>query len=156
MTMFIKLESGRPVGFAVTEDNLRQLFPDHTFPRIFTPKDVAPLGFGMYEWTQVPEPGFPMRPLEITPTLREDGIYYQTWTVVEMSDEEKAAATEAQSTKVKNERNLLLYRCDWTQLADSPLTDAERAAWASYRQTLRDLPQQAGFPWSVEWPVQPE
>lgn len=49
----------------------------------------------------------------------------------------------------------LLAACDWTQLPDVPLTRAERAGWAAYRQALRDLPQQAGFPDSPTWPTRP-
>jgi hypothetical protein len=31
-----------------------------------------------------------------------------------------------------------------------------KVAWATYRQALRDVPSQAGFPWEVQWPTQPE
>jgi hypothetical protein len=50
------------------------------------------------------------------------------------------------------QRNAMLAACDWTQLADAPVDDL---AWATYRQALRDIPDQAGFPASVEWPVAP-
>jgi len=36
---------------------------------------------------------------------------------------------------------------------DSPV---DHAAWAAYRQQLRDITAQAGFPWTVQWPTQPE
>ena len=39
-----------------------------------------------------------------------------------------------------SERHNLLVDSDWTQLPDSPLTDAEKQAWATYRQQLRDFP----------------
>ena len=42
---------------------------------------------------------------------------------------------------VRAVRNQFLSECDWTQLPDSPLTDEERAAWANYRQELRDIVQ---------------
>lgn len=45
---------------------------------------------------------------------------------------------------------------DWTQTLDAPLSELEKAAWAQYRQALRDLPQQAGFPASVSWPLSPD
>ncbi|MBU1229235.1 MAG: phage tail assembly chaperone [Proteobacteria bacterium] len=44
--------------------------------------------------------------------------------------------------------------CDWTQLPDAPLSAEGKAAWAAYRQALRDVPEQAGFP-LVEWPLAP-
>ncbi|NBW23522.1 MAG: phage tail protein, partial [Caulobacteraceae bacterium] len=42
---------------------------------------------------------------------------------------------------------------DWTQLPDAPVADHE--AWAAYRQALRDVPEQPGFPAQIEWPTAP-
>ena len=61
-----------------------------------------------------------------------------------------AMAAEA----VRAERDRLLAASDWTQLPDVP--EAIRAVWAAYRQALRDIPQQEGFPHSVVWPSKPE
>ena len=52
--------------------------------------------------------------------------------------------------RVRKKRNLLLQESDWTQLIDAPV---DREAWADYRQALRDLPQQEGFPGKVVWPA---
>lgn len=54
---------------------------------------------------------------------------------------------------VRNQRNTLLSSSDWTQVADAPV---DKAAWATYRQELRDITAQAGFPTEVIWPVKPE
>lgn len=64
----------------------------------------------------------------------------------EQTSEEKAAITRAT-------RNRLLANCDWTQLADAPLTEEQKAAYAEYRQALRDVPEQDGFPDNVVWPT---
>ena len=40
---------------------------------------------------------------------------------------------------VREKRNALLAECDWTQAVDSPLSDNDKAAWATYRQALRDM-----------------
>lgn len=53
---------------------------------------------------------------------------------------------------VKTARNILLAESDWTQAADSPLSDAAKAAWADYRQALRDIPQDFDAPDDVVWP----
>lgn len=50
-------------------------------------------------------------------------------------------------------RNALLAASDWTQVADAPV---DQAAWATYRQALRDITAQAGFPTDINWPVAPE
>ena len=53
---------------------------------------------------------------------------------------------------VRKIRDDLLSKSDWTQVADAPV---DQAAWAEYRQKLRDVPQQAGFPAEVDWPAKP-
>lgn len=57
-------------------------------------------------------------------------------------DEQRAANMRAQ-------RNRLLNASDWTQTLDAPLTDEQRAAWATYRQALRDAP--AAWTPGPEW-----
>jgi hypothetical protein len=58
-------------------------------------------------------------------------------------------------TGVRARRDALLTSCDWTQVADSPLDAATKAAWMAYRALLRAVPEQPGFPSSVTWPVAP-
>ena len=72
-------------------------------------------------------------------------------TTREMTPEEIAALAPT-ADQIRAQRNALLAACDWTQVADAPVDDL---AWAVYRQALRDIPDQAGFPASVEWPVAP-
>jgi hypothetical protein len=55
--------------------------------------------------------------------------------------------------EIRNERNGLLASTDWTQAKDIP--DAVSVKWAPYRQALRDVPAQSGFPDSVDWPTPP-
>ncbi|MFD2174338.1 tail fiber assembly protein [Rhodobacter lacus] len=49
-------------------------------------------------------------------------------------------------------RDALLAGCDWTQAPDAPV---DRAAWAAYRQALRDIPTQSGWPARIIWPARP-
>ena len=56
------------------------------------------------------------------------------------------------SIEVRQKRNSLLQQSDWTQVADAPV---DQAAWATYRQALRDVTEQEGFPEAVVWPVAP-
>ena len=62
---------------------------------------------------------------------------------------ERAAIAAA---RVRADRNRLLAASDWTQVADAPV---DQAAWATYRQALRDVTGQAGFPHEVDWPEPP-
>lgn len=49
-------------------------------------------------------------------------------------------------------RDKLLKNSDWTQVDDAPV---DKSAWATYRQLLRDLPLQSGFPNTITWPTEP-
>jgi hypothetical protein len=59
---------------------------------------------------------------------------------------------EIAAQDARAERDRLLAASDWTQVADAPV---DAAAWATYRQALRDVPQQAGFPDNITWPEAP-
>lgn len=54
--------------------------------------------------------------------------------------------------EARAQRNQLLTESDWTQVIDAQV---DQAAWAVYRQALRDLPQQEGFPTTIIWPIEP-
>lgn len=54
---------------------------------------------------------------------------------------------------IRCKRNLLLSETDWTQTTDAPIGETEIERYRTYRQALRDIPEQAGFPYNVNWPV---
>jgi len=56
---------------------------------------------------------------------------------------------------LRHVRDLLIGLTDWTQAADSPLTEAAQQAWAAYRQQLRDLPAAYSGAGPIPWPVAP-
>ena len=63
------------------------------------------------------------------------------------------AVRDAQAwQRVRDERDRLLAASDWTQVADAPV---DSAAWAAYRQALRDVPQDYATPDEVVWPTPP-
>ena len=62
-------------------------------------------------------------------------------------------ALEQEADEVRTQRNALLVESDWTVLPDAPVADEQ--AWKDYRQALRDVPQQEGFPQEVVWPTKP-
>ena len=83
-------------------------------------------------------------------------------TIVDYTDEEKAAAAKMAEdadkdfTNIRASRNQRLAGSDWTQGADSPLTDAKKTEWATYRQELRDYPSTASKVSELgAWPVAP-
>jgi len=74
-------------------------------------------------------------------------------TAAEQEAEYKAVKDAEQATSVRQQRGEKLKDSDWTQVADAPV---DKAAWATYRQALRDVTGQEGFPWTITWPTQPE
>lgn len=82
----------------------------------------------------------------------KDNVWVQTWVVEKLPESEAAEILEKATTSAREKRNSLLSASDWTQLLDSPV---DKSAWATYRTDLRDVPQQAGFPFNISWPVKP-
>ena len=64
-----------------------------------------------------------------------------------------AGVNDRKAAEVRAERSAKLAATDWTQAADTP--QAIKDKYAPYRQALRDVPTQSGFPNTVVWPVQP-
>ena len=73
-------------------------------------------------------------------------------TAAEQETAYKAMKDAEQAANVRRSRTEMLKDCDWTQIADST---ADKTAWATYRQALRDITGQAGFPWTITWPDAP-
>ena len=70
-----------------------------------------------------------------------------------MEAEYAAGADDRAAAEVREERDDKLVASDWTQVADAPV---DQTAWATYRQALRDVPAQDGFPHTITWPSEPE
>jgi len=73
-------------------------------------------------------------------------------TAAEQETAYKAMKDAEQAASVRASRTQMLKDCDWTQIADST---ADKTAWATYRQALRDITAQSGFPWTITWPDAP-
>ena len=155
--MVIKLnEQGVPTGHPLVESNFKQLFPNTSFPAILFPADVEPFGYGMYEFSQQPELTNRYDKLVELPAARDqNGYWRQQWSIVEQTAEEKAQTDTRKAAQVRIERNRRLTNSDWTQMKDSPLSESKGAEWAVYRQQLRDITLQPGFPWEIQWPTTP-
>ena len=61
--------------------------------------------------------------------------------------------TEQLASAARSKRNTLLTETDWTQAGDVP--QVTKDLWAPYRQALREVPEQVGFPTDIVWPVKP-
>ncbi len=82
----------------------------------------------------------------------EDGKYLGVYDVVPLTEEEVQFKVEDKKRSIKQKRDSLLLSSDWTQLSDTPV---DREAWRVYRQALRDITKQEGYPLNVVWPTAP-
>ena len=148
--MYVLIKNGVVETYPYSIGNLRKDNPNVSFPR--TPNETLLTQWGVFPVRIVPAPS-----QDYTKNITEgspenvDG-WRQTWVVTDATTDEIAQRTQAQADGVRSQRNQLLSESDWTQVADAPVN---KAAWATYRQALRDVTQQAGFPWDVQWPVAP-
>lgn len=92
-------------------------------------------------------------PTELPPKPGPEYVfdYTQKQWINPLSNEEQVAQAQA---KVLAKRKRLLIQSDWTQLPDVPLTTKQ--SWAAYRQALRDITTQSGYPTNVTWPEAPQ
>jgi hypothetical protein len=138
--------------FPYSIGDLRRDNPNTSFPR--NPSEEMLAGWSVFPVIEQEPPSFnpaTQNLNQVNPIL-VNGEWLQAWEVTDFSSEEIAERTEAKAAEVRADRNQRLAACDWTQLPDSP---ADHEAWAVYRQALRDLTSQAGFPWNINWPEEP-
>lgn len=102
------------------------------------------------------------RPVYVYEEYRVSAPWRETLADAVLSSREawlqRAKETEAGALagEIREKRDRLLKESDWTQGTDTPLCEETRAEWKGYRQELRDVPQQEGFPYTVVWPVAPK
>jgi len=97
--------------------------------------------------------------------IEELGIYQQA--VIDFNnelkrieDEQKAQEEAIEAARdywgeLRSLRNQKLTQSDWTQVSDAPFTEEQKISWQSYRQALRDLPENTEDPKNPVWPVAP-
>jgi hypothetical protein len=77
-------------------------------------------------------------------------------TAAEQEAAYKAMKDAEQATAVRADRNQKLGQTDWTVIKALESNTPQNFDMAAYRQALRDITSQAGFPWNVQWPTKPE
>ena len=78
-----------------------------------------------------------------------------TTTAAEHETAYKASKDTEQAKSVRQSRDDKLKECDWIVIKNLEVNANIPGAWEVYRQALRDIPSQAGFPWTITWPTQP-
>jgi hypothetical protein len=151
--MHALIENGTVKQYPYSTGDLKRANPQTSFPSQISDASLLEYGVHRVFFATQPEVTATQVLEEGTPVFStEDQRWTQTFTVRDMSAEEVASRNDAQAASVRAARNEKLAASDWTQVADAPV---DQAAWATYRQALRDITAQAGFPWTIDWPAQP-
>lgn len=139
--------------YPYTLTDLRLDNPNTSFPVLIDDKTAEEFGAYPVRQTQQPDNDYTVN---INRTAVKQGDQWvEEWFSTPATPEEIAERTDNQANAVRSERNQKLANCDWTQLTDSPLNVEAKAAWAFYRENLRMIPEQQGFPWDLQWPPEP-
>ena len=141
----------RETGQVMFEGEFRASHPNTSFPPQLTAELLDSMG------ADVVFEGAQAQPTRYQTAFRNgveqvNGKWYTKYSVADMDQETKDALDAQQAALIRSQRTQKLAESDWTQVADAPV---DKAAWAGYRQALRDVTTQTGFPWEVTWPAQP-
>ena len=138
----------KETGAVITESEFRALHPNTGFPIQLTEQIINDFGGDVvFEGPQA-------QPTRYQIGFRDgvelvNGKWFTKYSVADLSADAIAAKDAEQAKAVRTQRSQLLAESDWTQLADAPV---DKTLWSVYRQALRDISSQKGFPWDVIWP----
>lgn len=148
--MYAKVEKDTVIKFPYTMDDLRADYPTASISANLSDPLLAHLHLVRVVVTGAPEHDPTKEVAEQSGCVfnREKLRWETAWSLRPLTEAEVVAKAD----EVRAQRNNRLSRCDWTQVLDAQV---DRAAWATYRQALRDLTSQEGFPFNVVWPQEP-
>jgi len=144
--MHLKLTSGTPAKYTLGQ--LRRDNPQTSFPKLI-PDDLL-ASYDVYPYTRPAVPDYESLSHRLT-----DGAFEQVngaWSlpyVVEQLPQDQA------ERNIRSRRDSLLQQTDWVVIMHTEKGTNIPLQWEVYRQALRDITAQAGFPYSVEWPTKP-
>lgn len=148
--MLIKLENGKATRTSIAELIVGN--PSVSFPETMTNETLAE--FGVYECVETEKPNIDHTKNLIESFVKESDGWVLKWEIVNASDIEISERISDAWENLRAERNYRLSGTDWTQGKD--ISDDVSTVWASYRQALRDLPQNTQDPFNPIWPAKPE
>ena len=140
---YLRVVDGQPQTYSI--EQLRRDNPDTSFPKEMT--DVFLAEWGVYPYTMQARPEYSKlaQKAALAGIEQNGGVWSRGWVVEDLSLEDA-------SRRVRSHRDSLLSQTDWMALSDVSMSPD----WVAYRQALRDVTAQVGFPRSVVWPNKPE
>jgi hypothetical protein len=151
--MHIKLTNGVPEKYTIGQ--LRRDNPQVSFPKNIPDATLAEYDVYPLTATDRPQVDYTKNVTEDTQILVE-GVWTQVWSITEATADEIAERTLRQEAKVRMTRTQMLDDTDWIIIKAAESGTPVPTEWQTYRQALRDVTTQPGFPHEVVWPTMPE
>ena len=151
--IYLKINEDQSITYPYSIQQLKSENKNTSFPQYISNELL--LQYGVYTVISVSKgDDYTKNYSEETPIL-VSGSYYQNWVVSDATEEEISLRIDSKWSEIRSIRNLSLSECDWTQIADSPLSELKKSEWSIYRQSLRDITLQED-PYNIVWPTKPE
>ena len=145
--MHLKLTSGVPEKYSIGQ--LRRDNPQTSFPKV--PSDELLASYSVYPYTRPDRPEYDPLTSKVVDGSFEQGAggnWIMPWVVQQLP-------LDQAERNIRSKRDSLLQDTDWIVIKASERNDNIPAEWEMYRQALRDITAQEGFPYSVTWPTKP-
>jgi len=148
----------RSGGDVKTQGDVKGMYSNVSFSRVVD--TYADLGWDEIVAVPMPAPSTPLKKVEHGDPVKKAGKWTQVWVEEDMFSGATKAADEAAHTEqldtaaaanARTERDSILALTDFHGLTDMTMT----AEMTTYRQALRDVPQQDEFPTEIDWPTEP-
>lgn len=145
--------------YPVTRANLQKHYPRVSFPKELTDKIYTDYGCVKIELTEQPPYNQDEGQLvQVDPEFSE-GKWVQKWSFIKFHDsviaENLARKLSSAADAARQKRNTLLFQTDLDVIRSLEATNSIPENLKNYRQALRDLPAQEGFPSKITWPTKP-
>jgi len=143
MKRLIEIETGK----IVSEEGFKKAHKNVMFGGGISEDVARSFGYSVILEDPKPEHEEVSHYIQLSAVEKRGGRWYQTWEVAKRPDADD---------RVRAKRNRLLAESDWVVVMHTENGTSIPAEWKTYRQELRDITDQSGFPYSVNWPKNPE
>lgn len=150
--MYVKIENNQVAQYPYSIEQLREDNSNISFPAEISNDTLA--AYGVYPVGYQGAPDYDSATQKLVKSSQPsliDGSWVLTKSIVAKTAEQITSDTAIEARKVRAVRDQRLAQTDWCALSDVTMS----SEMATYRQALRDVPQQAGFPHSITWPTEP-
>jgi len=155
--MYVKVNDGAVQVYPYSIDQLRADNPNTSFPN--EPSEESLAAWNVFPVEHQAQPDYDNETQRVEHSAEPvlvDGKWVITKTVIDLTDEQIAVNQSnldaGAANKARQKRGALLEATDWYGLSDVTMS----TEMAAYRQALRDISLQAGFPHTINWPTKPE